>query len=287
MPGIASPGDTRAFRSHEVPVLFVHGQPGLGSDFEPVADRLGEGFTVLSPDRPGYGSNPTPPLSMHENAEALAELIEESDAAPSVVVGHSFGGGIALLLAQQRRDLVAGLVLASSVGYPEELGNLDHLLAAPVLGEVIVASGLGAAGTILPLLRAPARFAPGRIGKWAAVNLPDAKFKKVAVRRGVWRTVVAEQRALLAEIDSVGASLPEISVPTEVVAGTWDIIVGPEVAGRIASTIHGSELVLVSGTGHFLTRDAPVVLADAVRRVARKAGFEVPIDDELPGDDEI
>ena len=266
MSGSASQGD--------VPVLFVHGQPGLGSDFDPVAAHLGPGFRVLSPDRPGYGSSPNPPMSMHQNVEVLAALLDETGASPAIVIGHSFGGGIAVLLARQRPDLAAGLVLAASVAHQGELGNVDRLLAFPVVGDVLVAGGLGAAGRILPLLRTPASLAPGRVGRWMSVSLPDGTFTRVAVRkRGVWRSVVAEQRALIAEIRSVEAALPEIHVPTEVVAGTWDIIVAPEVAPRIASTIRGAELVLVPGTGHFLTRDAPQVLASAIRRVAVRAGL--------------
>lgn len=272
MSGTASQGDQPAGEKDDVPVLFVHGQPGLGSDFEPVARHLGAGFAVLSPDRPGYGSSAMPSVSMHENVDVLEALLDERGDAPAIVVGHSFGGGIAVLLAQRRPDLVSGLVLAASVAYVEGLGGVDRLLALPVVGGVLVAGGLGAAGTILPLLRAPASLAPGRLGKWISVSLPDGSFTRVAVRRpGVWRSVVAEQRTLMTEIRSVEAALAEIGVPTEVVSGTWDIIVSPEVAARIASAIRGAELVLVPGTGHFLTRDAPRALAGAVRRVAVKA----------------
>lgn len=274
MPVPASQDDRPANATDDLRVLFVHGQPGLGSDFNPVAQLLGPGFKVLSPDRPGYGSSQRPSASMRENVEVLADLLDQNAAAPAIVLGHSFGGGIAVLLADHRPDLVAGLVLAASVAYPGELGNVDRILAAPVLGEVLVAGGLGAAWTILPLLRAPASLAPGRLSKWISVSLPDGTFTKVAVRgRGVWRSVLAEQRTLMTEIRDVEAALPGIKVPTEVVAGTWDIIVDPEVAPRIASTIRGAELVLVPRTGHFLTRDAPQALATAVRRVGVRAGL--------------
>lgn len=274
MRGSVSLGDPADLPGDDVPVLFIHGQPGLGSDFDPVKERLGKRYAVLSPDRPGYGSSLSPAVSMHENVEMLAAIAEEKIARRAIVVGHSFGGGIAVLMAARRPDLVAGLVLASSVAYSGELGNMDRLLAVRVLGDVLVAGGLGAAGTIIPFLRAPGRLAPGRLGKWVSVTLPDGTFTKVAVRRpGVWRSVVAEQRTLMTEIRSVETALSQVRVPTEVVAGTWDIIVSPEVATRIASSIQGAELVLVPGTGHFLTRDAPGVLAEAVRRSALKAGL--------------
>ena len=111
MRGSVSRGDPAELPAGDVPVLFVHGQPGLGSDFEPVKERLGQRFAVLSPDRPGYGSSLIPAVSMHENVEMLAALAEEKIAGPAIVVGHSFGGGIAVLLAARRPDLVAGLVL--------------------------------------------------------------------------------------------------------------------------------------------------------------------------------
>ena len=106
-----------------------------------------------------------------------------------------------------------------------------------------------------------------------AANLPDATFAKVATQHGgVWRSVVAEQRALLAEIGEVEASIQILRLPVEVVTGSRDIIVPPVVAVTMAAEVPGSELWIVPGTGHFLTRDAPRVLAQAVRRAALRAG---------------
>ena len=277
MPDAASPDergdDGPPGVGRAVAVLFIHGQPGLGSDFDSVAELLGQRYTVLAPDRPGYGSGLVSPVSMRENVEVLAGLLDQRRQSGVIVVGHSFGGGLALLLAHHRPDLVAGLVLAASVGNARELGNMDRLLALPIVGDVLVAGGLGAAGTILPVIRAPASLAPGRLGRWLTVSLPDSSFRKAAARKQLWKSVVAEQRTLMSEIGDIDEALRHISVPTEVVAGTWDIMIGPEVAAHIAASVHGAELVLVPGTGHFLTRDAPAVLAGAVRRVSERAGL--------------
>jgi pimeloyl-ACP methyl ester carboxylesterase len=252
-------------------VLFVHGQPGLGSDFDAVAGLLGPEFHVLSPDRPGYGENKGPPVSIAASAFLLATLIEKSPQRRAIVVGHSYGGAIAILLAARRPDLVTGLVLAASVGSGEHLGALDRLLAAPVVGDVLAAGGLGAAATLLPALRARSGFVPGRLGRWIAVNFPDRSFSRVAPPwTRTWRTVVAEQRMLFAEIESVEESIPLIVVPTEVITGTWDIVVSPSVAASTAASIRGSRLSIVPGVGHFLPRDAAPVIADAVVRVAAK-----------------
>jgi len=86
-----------------VPVVFIHGQPGLGSDFDLVEQHLGDGFCVLSPDRPGYGASGRAAVSMHENVEFFADLMEKTGFRPAILVGHSYGGGLAALLARAIR----------------------------------------------------------------------------------------------------------------------------------------------------------------------------------------
>lgn len=255
-----------------IPVLFIHGQPGLGSDFAPVEERLGPRYESISPDRPGYGKNPAGVGSMAENVEWLAGLIEAS--APVIAVGHSYGGGLAILLAHLHPELVSGLVLAASIGSVEHLGTLDRLLASRYVGDALVAGGLGAAGSFLPLVRARTRSVPGRIARFMEASLPDSEFAKVSPPLGqVWRSVVKEQRSLFVEMPLVEAATHELDLPVEVIAGSWDVIVPSAVAVKTAGSIRDSELLLVPRTGHFLTRDAPDVLASAIDRVAKRAGL--------------
>jgi pimeloyl-ACP methyl ester carboxylesterase len=257
-----------------IPVLFVHGQPGVGADSEPVRRFLEPDFRILAPDRPGYGDNPAPVTSMHENAVFLAETLERSGAWPAVVIGHSYGGGIASLLGAQRRDLVSGLVLASSVGSGEHLGTFDRLLAAPVLGEILTAGGLGAATTILPLVRSGSAIAPERIRRWISASLPDRSFLSGVPAWGrTSHSVVFEQRALFKEIGDVEQAIVDLQMPTTVVVGTRDLVVPPAVAATIAATIRGAQLLAVARAGHLLLRDAPGVLASAVRVVSARAGL--------------
>jgi pimeloyl-ACP methyl ester carboxylesterase len=260
-----------------IPVLFVHGQPGLGSDFDPVRRLLEPEFRVIAPDRAGYGENPDPPASMHDNAVSMAGLLDRSSP-PAIVVGHSYGGGIAALLGAERPDLVAGVVLAASVGSGEYLGVLDRLLATPVVGDIITAGGLETARTLLAMARTKGEHAPGRIGKWIAVTFPDKSFLRSVPAWGrTRRSVVFEQRALFKEIQSVEGAISDLRLPVAVVTGTWDIVVAPAVAARIAASVPGAELLIVARTGHFLPRDAPGVLASAVRKVARRSGLAPPI----------
>jgi pimeloyl-ACP methyl ester carboxylesterase len=262
------------------PVLLVHGQPGLGSDWERVAERLSD-HRLLIVDRPGYGQSGDKTLSIEGNAEVLGDLVAELGAAPATVVGHSYGGGVAILLAARRPELVSGLVLVGSIGRADSVNGLDRVLAAPVVGEVVSAAGLLILGRLLPRLRHVARSRHHAAIDWLRASLPDERYEPVSSQLGrrVWRSFVAEQRTLLREIGAVESALGSVRAPTVVISGAWDVVVAPSVSASIAASISGSELVSVARTGHFVPRDAPEVVASAVRSVesrAREASRERP-----------
>jgi pimeloyl-ACP methyl ester carboxylesterase len=256
-------------QGHGPPVLAVHGQPGLSGDFDGVLPYLVDDHRLLVPDRPGYGRSGGEAVGMAANAEILADLLVERGAAPATVVGHSYGGGIAILMAASRPEVVSGLVLVGSVGRADSINVVDHVLALPWAGEALTAAGLVAFGRVLPRLRGLAAHVPGRRLAWLEASLPDRHFVEVASQFGrqIWRSFVVEQRALVREIGDVEGALSRIHVPTVVISGTWDVVVPPSVATSVAASVAGAELVTVARTGHFVPRDAPQVVARAVRRV--------------------
>jgi len=250
-------------------VLAVHGQPGLATDWDAVQAGLVDDHRVLVPDRPGYGHTGGDAVDMAGNADLLADMLVERGAAPATVIGHSYGGGIAILLAAHHPEVVSGLVLVGSVGRADSVNVVDHLLALPWAGEALTAAGLLTFGKVLPHLRGLAGHVPGTRLAWLEASLPDRRYVEVASRFGrqVWRSFVFEQRALVREIADVEASLGRVRVPTVVIAGTWDVVVPASVAASVAASVPGAELVTVARTGHFIPRDAPHVVAEAVRTV--------------------
>jgi pimeloyl-ACP methyl ester carboxylesterase len=267
-------------------VLAVHGQPGLASDWDSVVPHLVDDHRVLAPDRPGYGHSEGEALGMAANAEILADMLVERGAAPATVIGHSYGGGIALLMAARRPEVVSGLVLVASVGRADSVKVADHVLALPWAGEALAATGLAAVGKVLPRLREWAGHVPGRRLAWLEASLPDRRYMEVAsvFGRRIWRSFVVEQRALIREIGDVEAALPLVGVPTVVMAGTWDVVVPPAVATSVAATVPGAELVVLARTGHFVPRDAPLVVADGVRRVEVRTVAAGASDPDVPGE---
>lgn len=92
--------------------LLFHGLTGHGRRWESLAATHLPELPLLAPDLLGHGrSSWDAPWTIEANVSALAALLDAEAGGPVVVVGHSFGGAIALNLAAARPDLVSGLVL--------------------------------------------------------------------------------------------------------------------------------------------------------------------------------
>ncbi len=97
----------------KMPLLLIHGAPGGLFDWRPLSGRarLFERYYLLIPERPGYGG--TRPRSaepsIERQAERLAEVLVEAGQ-PAVLMGHSYGAPIAMVLAARHSERVAAVV---------------------------------------------------------------------------------------------------------------------------------------------------------------------------------
>ena len=94
------------------PLLMIHGLMGSINFFAP-RDYL-VGLDVHTPDQLGYGSNgaalPSTAISLHQQADAIAQLLRERIGVPTMLLGHSVGGAVAMMVAHRVPELVLGLV---------------------------------------------------------------------------------------------------------------------------------------------------------------------------------
>jgi pimeloyl-ACP methyl ester carboxylesterase len=102
-------------------IVLVHGSPGTSRAWQPVAERLAKRFRVIAPDLPGYGATPLPadggPRDSSYAVGLLEALITEVGP-PTVLAGHSYGGGVALLTALRGRVAPRALALFEPVAVP-------------------------------------------------------------------------------------------------------------------------------------------------------------------------
>ena len=91
----------------------VHGSMDRSAGLLRLSRRLDATHRVLRYDRRGYGRSVDvgPPWTVEANVADLEGLLASTTSAPTVVIGHSFGGNVALALASRRPDLVSAVVV--------------------------------------------------------------------------------------------------------------------------------------------------------------------------------
>ena len=252
------PGTARAHA-----LVLLHGQPGSGADWQRVTRRLPVHWHVVAADRPGYGSNPRPAGGFAANARDVFAQMDSHGIQRAVLVGHSYGGGVALAAASLAPHRVEAVVLLAGVG-PGCVNVWDRLLAAPGTGPLcaLVAWRLTPWIARAELARRTRRqgrpLTPGEHVNWQIWGHARRD------RGRLWRTFLAEQRALVRELDQLAAAIPLVQAPVLLLTDPTDKLVPLGTARQLATTLPSARLQLVEDAGHHLPRRAPDAVADAL-----------------------
>jgi pimeloyl-ACP methyl ester carboxylesterase len=217
-----------------------------------------EGLDLHVPDRPGY--NGTPAGGFFSGAEQLlADLAEQP---PMVLVGQSWGAGVALAAALEAPDRAAGLLLITPVGSPLAVSRFDRLVARPRLGALFAATMQVAAPHSAGLA---ARAVGSRIDP--ATRRAVSAELKLRDMRTAWRAWHVEQAALIRETPTLYARAADVRVRTIVLGGSRDTAVPPAAARDLASRIPDADYRELDA-GHLLTLEYPDTVAAAIRELA-------------------
>jgi pimeloyl-ACP methyl ester carboxylesterase len=181
----------------------------------------------------------------------------------AVLVGHSYGGGVALATAQLAPERVEALVLLASVG-PGCLTWADWMLAAPLSGEFFAFVAWRLTPWFARAVLAAARQVRRRpLGPDQAVNWQI--WANARHDHGpLWRSFLAEQRALVRELGGLTAALPAVAQPVLLVADPHDMIVPVRSTQRLAAALPDARIEMLDGPGHHLPRRAAPQIAAAI-----------------------
>jgi pimeloyl-ACP methyl ester carboxylesterase len=251
------------------PVVLLHGNPGFVQDFalgpSNVFDMLATQYRVIAVDRPGHGYSGRPSnasTTPREQARLVHDLLRQLGVERPVLVGHSWGGGLALIYAEQYPRDVAGLVLVAARGYPtpERADPVYAVNRIPVIGQLFRVTLLPPVGQRLLASRLTSAYAPDSVH---ADHLAAARalwLRPSQVAATVWDT-----KNLQTALDSASRRYGEIAIPVVIVVGDRDQVLDD--SRRLQLAIPGAELRVLPGTGHEIPHTRPAILADAVSHV--------------------
>ncbi|MEO0982723.1 MAG: alpha/beta hydrolase [Pseudomonadota bacterium] len=253
------------------PVLMIHGASANAREFtETLAPSLSRSHRVLMADRPGHGYSDRVSNSEQLDAQA-AQLAGALDhAAPgekAVLVGHSFGGAVALRLALDRPDLVGGVVLLAPVTHDwgADSGAWYNAYAGPPV--------IGHAFTQLVPIVGPASVKSGIKGVFHPQPAPADYFDSSGVallfRPSEFRANARDVNALRAEVAAQQTRYGELDVPIVVFSGAKDTVLKPQLhAARLVKDAPRVELVKLPETGHMPHHAHGLEIVEAITRLS-------------------
>ena len=255
-------------------VLLLHGAPGCGADLRPLGEQLAATLPVLIADRPGSGWSRRlggdADAALGRQTELIRRAVRAVGARRLIVVGHSFGGSVALRVALDHPDEVAGLVLINPATHPRP-GGLKWFQAA---AERLLTGRLFAWTLATPLSLAVLAKATQRM--FAPEPLPagylDVSALALAMTPARFRDSMQDFKLLRAELTAQAPRYPALAVPAVLVLGEADATVPPAVHGEmLAKEVPAIRIVRIAKAGHMLHHGHLGRVAEQVVRLAEAA----------------
>jgi pimeloyl-ACP methyl ester carboxylesterase len=229
------------------PVLFLHAFTMDASQWDHQVAALSGDMRCVRVDLWGCGASPPPPAgdpSLDTFAVAVLEALDARDIKRFAVVGLSMGGYLAFAMWRLAPERIRALALCNTRAAADAPGPRDDRLAMADLVEREQSVEPIIEPMVARLLSADAQ---------SEAHIVDPV--RGRIRRCTPAGIAFAQRAIASRPDST-ALLGSINVPTLVIAGTQDAIVGPTEVRAIADTIHGAEYAELD-CGHLSNLELP------------------------------
>lgn len=239
------------------PVVLLHCSGSSGAQWRVLAAQLGERHRVVAPDLIGYGSAAPwagGEFSLAKEAAEVRSVIGRLHE-PVHLVGHSYGGAVALHIARTRPELVRSLTLIEPTAF-HLLRNGDAIDAAALAEITAVAADAQAALLAGDYAGGFGRFVEYWSGPGSWTSMPAERRAAFAPQLA---KVVLDFRALLGEPAEL-EDVCDIAVPTLLVQGGGTTLPARCICARLRMALPDASFRVVQGAGHML----PVTHRDQV-----------------------
>ena len=252
-------------------VVLIHGASGNLRDWTlDVLPAMAENHDVIAFDRPGHGLSGWPgqqATHLSEQARLLRFALAELGVTRAIVVGHSYGGSVALAWALDAPESVRGLLLVSAPSHVWSggLGLSTDLLANPLTGPLL-------AWTLPSLL--PRSIAESAVATVFAPQSPPPGYLEnlrldLVVSREALRANALQLAALKDDVRAIVPRYSSLAMPVELVHGSADTTVPIEIHSvPLARDAPRTRLTRLPGIGHMPHH---VALPDVLAALARLA----------------
>ena len=236
------------------PLVMLHGFGASSYSFSKIIPALSKHFKIYAFDLKGFGASPKPDdnrYSVYDQALLVDRYLKKHHVEKVILLGHSYGGGVALSLALMDPERFSKLVLIDSASYDQQLPKLIRWLKIPVLGKL----GFYLIPATVEVKESykyafyDNRKIPEDIVKEYAGNLYKPNARKVYLQ-----TV---ENLIPEDLKETSRRYKTIQIPTLILWGADDIVIRKEKAYRLHRDIPHSQLKIIPRCGHIPHEEKP------------------------------
>ncbi|SFB37026.1 Pimeloyl-ACP methyl ester carboxylesterase [Nocardioides alpinus] len=253
-------------------VLLLHGLACDHTTWNPVIESLARTHTVIAPDLLGHGQSDKPraDYSVGGYANGMRDLLTVLGIDSATVVGHSFGGGVAMQFAYQYPERTERLVLVGSGGLGPDVTPAIRAITTPGFHQIMgVLSVPGLRHATTAAMRVLSRTGVTQLRDLDEVADIYDSFKDPRTRaaiRHVVRAVVDWKGQIVTMADR--AYLTE-AMPICVVWGADDLVIPVAHASNASALAPTARVEIIPNAGHFPHKDHPERFVKIVRDFIR------------------
>jgi proline iminopeptidase len=249
------------------PVVMLHGGPGLSDYLGSLDGELTSGYTVYRYQQRGLAPSTTSgPFSVETHANDALAVLQAVAPAGAVVIGHSWGGYLAMHLAAMRSDLIVGLVVVDPLGVVGDGGEADmgRLMQERTPPEAMAKANelderaMAGNGTAEEAIEGLALVWPAYFADPASAPAMPPMSIDLDCYSQTWESVhdhLSKQ--------TVAGLLPRVTIPTVFVLGAASPI-PPEHGLASAALLPAARTEVLENCGHFPWLECPGVVRKAL-----------------------
>jgi pimeloyl-ACP methyl ester carboxylesterase len=258
-------------------MLLIHGFAASTFTWRHWIPVLEREYRVIAVDLKGHGAAPAPPGQAYgpfDHADSLIELLDSVDPAELILVGHSMGGGIALLLAlrliDERPGLLRAVVLVSGAAYPQPLPPFVRWARKAWWSRVLF--------RLLPKRALIKKVLESIVFDPSSVSVEQIEAYAAPMRRSAHRRALLETARQIVPPDLPARSrrFGEIPVPTLALWGRTDNVVPLATGRRLEREMADARLVILEECGHIPPEERPEESLQVVLRFLRDVAEGAP-----------
>jgi len=245
------------------PLIALHGFGGNTFTWHAIRNELSAAHTVYAFDLKGFGKSPKPrdgKYSVYDQSRLILDYIAAHHLTGITLVGHSFGGGVALATAveleEKQPGVLSKLVLFDAASYKQSVPWYIGTLRVPIIG--VLSQHLVSSRKQVKIALEDAYFDKTRITK-EQVEAYVAPLLQPGGKYGIRETA---KQIVPTDVDALSGRYPHITVPTLIIWGRHDRVVPLANGERLSREIKNATLLILENTGHIPHEETP----DAVRK---------------------